>query len=291
MKSLPRERLKKPAMRAMSVVLALLGLLAVVAIGRIAGTREVARILWASAPALVPLVLLELLQLALETRAADAIYPSSPDKARWASTRAAYAAGLLLPGGRAVGEALRAARRGVPTEVAIRGATTLHALYVGGAAITLFAIAPCLEGSLRTLALSGGGWNVLVVLALVVLPRVLAKRPRTAHLDPARIGPAAAWLALSRAAHLVQAFVAVHAMGHTSGAPLEALQLLSASAADAVPAQIGALEGAFSTFADALRATPPEALVLALLLRGSRLATMGALVVYGHTLRVPRTAH
>jgi len=86
----------------------------------------------------------------------------------------------------------------------------------------------------------------------------------------------AVWCTAGRLVQLVQYGICVVAIGGTSGVVQASLahgtQLIGASIGDVIPGQVGAVETAYTTFADAIHLTPERVLALPLLIRVTQLS-------------------
>lgn len=286
-------------------VLLLGGAIAVVLLTREAGLSVVLATLLRSGRWLPLLALLELGGVLADALAARSLHGEKGAHVRsgvWLRAGlVAYAAAQALPGGRALGEVLRAATLAEPlgAKRSAVGAFVLQGAHVLSCALAAL-LAACLLDSqpiLRGLALGISAWTLVLGLVLVSAPRFervlswLARRagmgslfddgPGTS-LGASLVMRSLAWACVARAVHVAQAGAVVACvlgearLEHAFAA--EAIQLVAASLGDAVPGQAGVLEGAFRSFSSAIASGPAmasEALAMALLLRVTRLALAG----------------
>ncbi len=218
---------------------------------------------------------------------------------------ACYAAMTILPAGRAAGEATRAATLAPAigaTHAAAVCARLQVAVLAGNAIVSLAGAA--------VLALCGRPWSVLgaalaangvvcgalaTALLLVVrnanvarwlrrrFARLVDRYATTDHAPPptSALVRAIAACALRAGVQTFQYGVVVVAVGGAAS-PLNALtaqaiHLVGAAVGDAIPGQVGALEGAYRTFAETLGLAndPARALSIALAVRLAQLALAG----------------
>ncbi len=232
------------------------------------------------------------------------------------STAVAYASTILLPAGRAAGEAARAATLapsvGAADSVAV--STRLQACFLlGNAGISSVIVTALLLGNLRgasllplllgnaaVCSLIGGG--ILLLLASGRVSEWIKRRLRRFETkkDPGNLRPRPRQVALAVTSCLVgrlfqtlQYGVTLHAVGgHAT--PVLALatqgtQLVGAGLGDLVPGQVGVTEGAFRAFAETLGlgADPARALSIALITRVAQISL--AMVCIVLAVAVPRT--
>lgn len=218
------------------------------------------------------------------------------------STAIAYASSVLLPAGRAVGEAMRV-RALAPELGAPRATGAATRLQIG----TLYANALISIVILLDLFASGEGGGPLTIAVLVnvvacallgtlILALVRSKRFAAwlgqrfrgfveAHTNPeevpAPLGGAAravAFCSFGRLIQLLQYGVAVKSVGGAAtlhfALSAQGIHLVGALAGDLVPNQIGITEGAYRAFAHSLGfdAEPARALGIALLTRIAQIA-------------------
>lgn len=218
------------------------------------------------------------------------------------ATALAYAAGIVLPAGRAAAEAARATALAADVGLAhaASACSRVQTAALFGTALVSLAAGAATGSSSTTLALLLAGNAVLCAgLAVAVLSiarwkrltRWLRARWGTRDERPAvavdRIAVAKASLVctLGRALQAVQYGVALGAVGGaaTTRAALVAqgIHLVGATVGDVVPNQVGATEGAFDMFAAVLgfAREPARALSIALVVRAAQLALAGAAFV------------
>jgi len=253
------------------------------------------------------LLLLELSGMALDALASRALHGArgrDVDMRTWIrSSLIATFAAQTLPGGRVLGEALRASliaprlTAGTSTS-AVRSASValvgqgLHVLAVSAMASIAALV---VDGPLRWALVAVAAWTLVLGTTLLWAPRQLrmlrwiARRLQLAQLAEAStlepidgLPQALAYSALARLLHLVSAGLAVHAVlaarSPVVGAVVsESLQLLAANVGDAVPGQAGVIEGTFRVFSEVLyplaspAAAASAAVAVALLLRATRI--------------------
>jgi hypothetical protein len=217
----------------------------------------------------------------------------------------AYGFGIVLPGGRAAGEAVRAGTltpdvgieraAGAASRLQI-GALYANALWSLGIASILFLGAT--HGSTRaTLALALGGSGLVcatvggVLHALSANARIVGFLRRLAGSfidlgDPSArsdatwrppLSASVFFCAVGRAVQAVQYGVVLHAVGGVTtlvhSLTAQGITLIGATAGDVVPNQVGATEGAFTIFAAALDLgdAPARAVAIALVVRAAQL--------------------
>jgi len=219
------------------------------------------------------------------------------------STAAAYASSLLLPAGRAAGEALRTAALApyVGAGRAARACSRMQACALAAnATVSLVGSWFVADGALR-IALVGNALvcgAIATVILLVVrsarfaafvekrLPKLVASHRGAADEAPR---PGATFRATLPfvAARFVQVFqygLLVHAIARGKGSQgagahslvelaftAHAIHLVGASVGDFVPGQLGVAEGSFHAFAAAIGVDDVRALSLALVARASQL--------------------
>jgi hypothetical protein len=306
-----------PASRASTwarLALLAVGLSLVVWLVRGVGSARVATVL-AACGAWVPLIVaLEIVFVSFDVVAARALLgelASRIGRPTWIrSTALAYAATILLPAGRAAGEATRAATLApvvgathatavcARLQVAVLAANGIYSLI--GAALLAWCGPP---RSVLAAALAANG-VVCAALATVLLlvvrnARVAAwLRGRFARLidryaaDDRAPPPmsalvrATAACVVGRGVQTVQYGVVVLAVGGAASAvsalTAQSIHLVGAAVGDAIPGQVGALEGAYRMFANTLglASDPARALSIALAVRLAQLAlaALGVLV-------------
>ncbi len=294
--------------RLLGIVLGIGGILVVIAVVRDVGAQALLDVLVLGAPWLPWLIALEVGAAALDALAIRVLHGERTEGAVHA--RAALLATLsvhTLPGGRMLGEVLRASSiasgSGAGPEAFVRsGAIALvgHGLHVLCVAVMASVAALAVDGPLRWALALVAAWTLVLGTALVAAPRSLrllrwlASRTGLTKLADVVVleridgAPRALALsALSRLVHLIAAGVAVQAVlaapSVIDGAIVgEALQLLAANVGDAVPGQAGVIEGTFRSLAGSLYpSTHPEvaaraAVAVALLLRASRIVVAAA---------------
>ncbi len=278
-----------------------------------AGAERVVRVLFEARSWLPAILALELVQLmgdvvALRTLLAE---PRKVPPSTWVrSSAAAYAMMILLPAGRAAGEVARATL--IANHVGAAAAATASAK-LQGAYLTALAIASgaacaavCATFGLRTsLGLLLGGNALLMVVFATSLFAVLwdarlgrwitelrrrfaGARGEVSLTDPTarRFPTRAVWVCTAgRTAQLLQYGVLLAAVG---GAPsvhgafvAHGIHLVGATLGDAVPNQLGVVDGTYRTFASALglASAPARALSIAFLAHAAQLALAGVCVV------------
>jgi hypothetical protein len=292
---------------AFSGLLAIVGTLALGLLIREVGVGQLLAALAAGASVVPLLVLLEIAGMALDALAIRALHGARGREIEvrtWVrSTLVATFAAQTLPGGRVLGEVLRASliaprlAEGASTP-AVRAASVAlvgHGLHVLVASGMASACAVMLDGPLRWALAAVAAWTLALGTTLTCAPRSLpalrwiARRLQLTQLaDVSSVEPidglprALGFSVLARLVHLTSAGVAVHAVLTASSPPMgalvsESLQLLAANVGDAVPGQAGVIEGTFRVFSDALypSASPTSAasaaVAVALLLRATRI--------------------
>jgi hypothetical protein len=244
----------------------------------------------------------EALLLLTDTAAFAALIASAqaiPVRGWLRSSAAAYVCLVLLPAGRAVGEAARAALATPYTGAkrAVTAGTELQAVALIADGLVSFAAACVvfwLLGDAQHLAatLLGNCWLVsLAGFALLYLMRSPSAGtwvlrhipPLTRFLPPGASGPrgsartATAWNVLGRALQVVQYGVAIFAVGGAftvrSAFVAHGVHMVGATVGAALPNQIGVADGAYVVFADALgfRNEPARALAAMLSVRCAQL--------------------
>jgi hypothetical protein len=230
-----------------------------------------------------------------------------------------YASAVLLPAGRAAGEAVRAAT--LAPSIGLGRATSacsrLQAcVLVGNTALSFAAGGVVLaSGASRLLGLAllaNGvlcGFLTIALLWIVRNERVaawlkarfkrFAQPAPSAPLknDAAAVTNAALFCCAGRGVEALQYVVVLHAVGAIAtparAVTAQGIRLVGATVGDFLPNQMGATEGAYRLFADALGlgATPARALSIALVVRIAQLALSGiAFLVAMAALRQPRSA-
>jgi hypothetical protein len=279
------------------------------------GYRRVGNALYDAGPSFPFVVTLELAIVMTDVAATRALLGDAGSAVRastWTrATAFAYAAGIVLPAGRAAGEAARASALavdiGLPRAAAACSRVQTAALF-GTAAASLASSAAALQASATLALLLAGNAVLCSALAVAVLSlarwqslaRWLRARWPTLAAQPslaiARGATAKASLlcALGRAFQVVQYAVALGAVGGEvsprAGLVAQGIHLVGATVGDAVPNQVGTTEGAFDMFAGTLglAQAPARALSIALLIRVAQLGlALVAFVVA--TLASPRS--
>jgi uncharacterized membrane protein YbhN (UPF0104 family) len=262
-----------------------------------AGTSRVKAILAEAGEWLPLIVILELGIIASDVLATRWLLGGTAGAVRkmtWArSTALAYAMSVLLPAGRATGEAARAAAlsRDVGWATAATATSTLQAAVLFGNAVASAAAALASANVSRMLTLLLG-LNAVVCGGLGVLVLTLSRWSRLARWLRARVAVpgapatpiergavtrAALLCVVGRAVQAIQYGVALHAVGGSAGTRAalitQGIHLVGATVGDAVPNQIGATDGAYRLFANALGLAdaPARALSIALLVRIAQL--------------------
>lgn len=267
------------------------GALAFAYVVRSVGAGALLAIVRGVGASVMALVVLEAIVLALETCAAQRM-SESPFRPTVRGAALAYAAAQLLPAGRVAGEFARVSqlRAEVGLGRAAHASLFLHATHVAASTTPLLALVLAGRASRPLLAVAIGvvAWNAALALALSSAPRsihvlsAVGRRVGLPDLELAQIrgrGRAVALLLLARAVHAAQALVAVALVTGTvdanRGLVAESLQILAASAADAVPAQAGVLETSFEQLASQVAPNAASAVGVVLVLRAARLALLG----------------
>lgn len=289
-------------------LLLLLGIAAIALLIHDTGGAEVLSALAACAHWLPVVMALEALGATADTMVALSAYGEArvPRRTIARGALATYVCTQLLPGGRAVGEVIRATLaskhvgRGVAATSALL-AQGSHVIVVALTGLTISLAVPALDPTLRALIMGSTGWTLALGTMMLLAPRSvrlaawLAKRMKLSGLEeqlppgPRMMSRTIGWAIVARAAHATQAaLVVVAVLGAVSpraALASEGIQLMAASLADAVPGQTGVLEGAYRTFSSSVAGTlddaPAHAVTMALLLRVSRLsmASVGALAL------------
>jgi hypothetical protein len=202
-------------------------------------------------------------------------------------TLTAYVLAALLPAGRMVGEASRAAAlsKQLGRMRSALAFTALHALHVFSAALVCLASALALQDeTLAAAAYASALFMFGIAAFLHFAPNALAHRfgasiegvslPMQMPLSHLAIASQLAlrMLTIARGALLLASMDVVLTL--PSVASLAAIQLVAANAGDAIPGQAGATEGAFAFFAEAMGTHATTAITLALVLRAARIATV-----------------
>jgi hypothetical protein len=294
------------------VVPALVGLVVIVYLVRAAGPARVAGVLRQAGPWMPAIAALELVQMGSDVLALRAILGDMAGRipaATWArSSAASYAMMVLLPAGRAAGEVTRGAlfarHIGVPS--AATCGTQLQAAY--SSAIGLFSFIDfCVVGA-------AAGWRspLALLLGLNVAIMLGAAAGFVAILWDARVGRwvdrlrqrfgrasqaplaplvrrvpwgAAGVCALGRCAQAVQYGVILSAVGGAvtlrGALVVHGVHLVGATLGDAVPGQLGVVDGTYRAFASVIgfASAPERALSIAFVAHATQLALAGACVV------------
>ena len=286
------------------VLLLVGGLAVMVWLVRAAGTEKVLDVLRHAGGWVPVVIVLEALFVTPDVVGARILLGSGAKRASlatWArATALAYASTVLLPTGRAAGEAARAATfasdvgaaraAGASTrlQAAVLLANMAFSLAIAGILSMRVSGARWLAVALATNALGCLvlGSALLAVLGSARLAAWLRRRfPRfvDAHRDDSESAPrvstvlgVASLSFLGRIAQAAQYAVVLHAVGGTMSVDgaltAQGVHLIAAAAGDLVPSQIGAAEGAYKVFAGVLGlgATPERALSIALVVRISQ---------------------
>jgi uncharacterized membrane protein YbhN (UPF0104 family) len=277
------------------------GLALVAWLVRSAGAEQVLAALERAGPWLPLVVLLEAMMPVTDFVASRALVGVAAPVAPSSWVRAsclAYASSILLPAGRAAGEATRAATLAPTIGVARATAacTRLQAavLLANGvaSAVIMALVLAGRETELLAAALLGNAVVCAALGAALVLllrneafktwlrarfPRLVgAHAPAGMPADRAPVGLAVLLSVFARAAQAAQYGVVVHAVGGVASprAALAAqgIHLVGAAVGDAVPGQLGATEGAYRLFASVLHMGASQALSVALVVRAAQLA-------------------
>jgi uncharacterized membrane protein YbhN (UPF0104 family) len=222
----------------------------------------------------------------------------------------AYAIGVVLPAGRAAGEAARAATLkddvGLPRAAAACSRVQTAALFGTAAASLAGAAAAMSQSKALGLALAGNAllcttlaagllslirWKRLsAFLAKIVRP---AATDKTATSTTSALAKAILLCILGRGIQASQYGVVLHAVGGAAtphaALVVQGVHIVGATVGDAVPNQLGVTEGAYQVFAGAigLASEPARAVSIALVVRAAQLllASMG----WGIALATART--
>ncbi len=249
-------------------------------------------------PSLPFVVALELLIVMTDAAAARTLLGDAAGSVRastWMRSMAlAYAAGIVLPAGRAAGEGARASVLGADIGL-VRAAAACSrvqtAALFGTAAASLVAAAAALPASTTLALLLAGNALLCTILAVVVLSLARWRRlrrwlrarwPALAAQPSLTIAPGATATAsllctLGRALQAAQYAVVLGAVGGAvslqAGLVAQGIHLVGATVGDAVPNQVGTNEGAFRIFAGTLGLAdaPARALSIALVVRAVQL--------------------
>ena len=290
--------MRRAALRALLLVFGLA--LTAYVIASLGGAR-IAAALEASAPFLPLVVLAELGIVATDVLAARTLLGDrapAVTRATWIrSTGLAYAFGVLLPAGRAAGEAARAAtlKRDVGLEPAAAAGSRLQtaSLFGTAAASAVAALAvgqwSPLAGALAANALLcaalGAG-----LLSLVRSPRVTtwlrARLGREAlttasALPPGALARAVGFCSVGRLVQALQYGIVLHAVGGVltprSALLAQGVHIVGATVGDAIPNQLGVTDGAYKLFASSvgLGDEPARAVSIALCVRLGQLGLAG----------------
>lgn len=303
------------------VILLLLGSALLVYLAIRTDPRQVLQALHRAGAWLPLLAALEALLLVTDSAAFAALIASAraiPTRGWLRSSAVSYMCLVLLPAGRAVGEAARAtlAAPYMGAKPAAIAGTELQAVaLIADGLISLVAAGVVFWslGSAQHLAsaLFGNCWLVtLAGAALLYLVRrpsagswALKKIPRLAPLLPrgvsARGGSAwraAAWSVLGRAIQVLQYGIAISAVGGAfsvkSAFVAHGVHMVGATAGMALPNQVGIADGAFLVFARALGfdSAPARALAAMLAVRCAQLLLAVACLLVVALLREPTSA-
>lgn len=285
-----------------------------------AGARQVAEVLAQAAPWLVPILALESAFLVCETLAIRGLIGKTSQRvprAAWVrSATLAYALMVLLPAGRAAGEVARATELSHYVE---KGKATFAGARLGGASLLAISAMSAIAAPIaRFWGEPGSSFAALLAVnavatavlgtAIVALShsralkrRLVARFPSLDHgshdghdenVAPLPVGAALLCFG-ARCAQVVQYGIVLCAVGGVLTVPRAVLasgaHLVSASAGDLVPAQMGVNEGAYSAFAGALGLghAPERAVAIALVIRVAQLM-LASLCLTIATFVVPR---
>jgi uncharacterized membrane protein YbhN (UPF0104 family) len=286
-----------------------------------AGLDRVLAAIREAGPWLPAVLLLEIGLVATDMFAARALLGdamSSVSPVTWMrSAMLAYASTVVLPAGRAAGEAVRATTLapaigfGRATGVCSR----LQACVLASNAAISFVIAAVVfrrhvsEGLVFALLANATGCSVLsfVVFAIARSKRVahwlkarfkrLAQAPDVVPMAAGRAGDARAIAAclMGRVIEATQYGIVLHAVGGlatpATALTAQGIHLVGAAAGDLVPNQMGITEGAYRLFTQALGLGDARALSIALVVRIVQLTLTGAcFVAAAGLLRQPRSA-
>ena len=269
---------------------------------RDAGLRSVVDVMDHAARALPIVVLLEGVIVASDFWASRALVGDAatrvPTTLWMRATALAYASSMMLPAGRAAGEATRAATLSSALGLGSASAACTRlqavALFANAIVSTALALALALDASAPRIlswalignaaACSLGGAALLLLLRNERFQGWLRRRfPNfvRAHAHDARATDRAPLfrallLALfGRSVQTMQYGVAAHAVGGALALRVavtaQGIHLVGAALGDAVPNQLGATEGAYRLFARALDMEPSQALSIAFVVRAAQL--------------------
>jgi hypothetical protein len=294
------------------VLLAAAGLVLLAYLVRGAGAERVVRVLFEARSWLPAILALEIVQLTCDVVALHSLLPEPrriPASTWVRSSAVAYAMMILLPAGRAAGEVARATlvANHVGTAAAATASAKLQGSYLCALAVASGAACAvvCASFGLRTsLGLLLGGNALMMVVFAGSLFAVLwdarvgrwitrlrrrfgATAPVSLQDATARRFPMrAVWVCTAgRTAQLLQYGVLLGAVG---GVPsvhgafvAHGIHLVGATLGDAVPNQLGVVDGTYRTFAPALgfAEDPARALSIAFLAHAAQLALAGVCVV------------
>jgi hypothetical protein len=265
----------------------------------VAGPRAVADAALAAIPILPVLALLETAAAALEARAAW-LLGGGGRRSVLRGAIAAYASAQLLPGGRALGEALRAAHvaadvgapRAAMTGLLAQGLSVALVPFVAALGLVVLPFEPVLAALLASALVWNAGLAAVLLLVAPRSPRLVrwlaphaAASADVAAPRPESIARATAALVLARALRFAQAALVALTLasgGARAAVGVEILQLLAATAGDAVPGQAGVLEATFAAFSGVISERTAAVLAIPLVLRAARLALLlPAAAIYG----------
>ncbi len=264
---------------------------------------------WLPVLVLLQIVIVLVDVLALRTLIEDTKPASSDERiatGTWFRASAvAYICNVLLPAGRAAGEALRATAlaKTVGASRAAGAGARLQACSLLGSATTCFVSAIVIAASFGSgsdaagragrslaglLALNGticlvGGGAVFVLVRSTRLRAWLRKVAARVIKEPAGEGPstrasikAYLYCVLGRTTQTLQYGVGLLAVGGhftlTSASTSQGVQLLGSTVGDLMPGQLGAMEGSYSVFSTVLGVSDAQSLSLVWIMRG---ATIG----------------
>jgi hypothetical protein len=277
-----------------------------------AGTQSVLAVMDRAIRWLPVIVLLEAVILVTDFWASRALVGGARTRvapALWLrATTLAYASSILLPAGRAAGEATRAATLspalgwGHASAVCTRlQAAVLFANAIASTtiALTIATLGPPAARVLPWALLGNALVCALIGTALVLLLRdarfqawlrrrfprfVRSHAPEPFTPERAPLGLAVILALFQHVAQTTQYGVVAHAVGGAVSSRVamaaQGIHLVGAAAGDAVPNQMGATEGAYRLFSSALGMDAPQALSIALVVRVAQLAVaLGCLLV------------
>jgi hypothetical protein len=319
----PERRLRRTARALTRPVLFALGVTIAAYFVDRAGWRRIWAIVGNTGGWIAPIAALQLAVLACDVLAlrillggGDSGRAAVPRTAWIRATAFAHACSTFLPAGRAAGEAVRASVLSRSVGVALAGRAAVHlqacallatatacavgASMMGGSLATLLAVSAALSGALGSLILALARSRAVGTTVRRIAERIApAALTRT---DGGVVAGRAFVLAygccvVGRAAQLVQYACAVAAVGGPfsgrSAVAADGIQLVASTAGDLLPAQLGALEAAYTAFADTLGVPdgPAAAISLVMIMRGTLVALavlgLGVAALLPNPLRAP----